>query len=100
VAAHIAECQLVICGDFCQLPPVQGREDPPQIYAFQAQAWNQLFGANNMFKLETVFRQDDNRFVRILEAMRQGEVSRADAHVLRSLSRTVIYDDGLEPVQL
>jgi hypothetical protein len=75
--------QLVLAGDFFQLPPVglsnntgagaaPGAPPRPK-FCFQANAWNQAIHAQ--FSLRKVFRQTDDAFVRILNELRRGIVS-------------------------
>lgn len=53
--------QLVLCGDFCQLPPVSDKDEKgreiPATFAFEAQSWDSCIGAPMM--LTKVFRQKD-----------------------------------------
>ena len=69
--------QLIICGDFFQLPPVSkaGGGTPHDVflnrgYAFQAPAWRRCNLA--AAQLTRVFRQSDARFVGLLNALRLG----------------------------
>lgn len=70
--------QLVLCGDFFQLPPVgvgSGRNG----YAFESRVWQDVFGGhmNNMVILEKVYRQaNDDTFLNFLNQIRIGQVSR------------------------
>lgn len=57
--------QLVLTGDFAQLPPVKER------FAFEANCWP-LFEAN-MVKLTKVWRQDNPLFLEALNAFRKGD---------------------------
>ncbi len=60
--------QLILCGDFFQLPPVvQGNKDVH--YAFDAKSWQAV--AANTFVLQKVYRQSDMNFVRLLDKVRQ-----------------------------
>ena len=53
--------QLVLSGDFCQLPPVPGRdargEQIPSTFAFDAGSWDDCVGSP--ITLTKVFRQKD-----------------------------------------
>lgn len=71
--------QLVVVGDFLQLPPVAktGRYD----WAFQSPAWESLDFAN--VTLRQVHRQDEPEFVRILNDFREGSISRESAAILK-----------------
>ena len=72
--------QLVLCGDFYQLPPI-GLGNTGIGFAFESMSWQQLFGSNNtasgrMIVLDKVFRQaTDDQFLSILNEIRIGHVS-------------------------
>lgn len=92
--------QLIISGDFFQLPPVAKPDGPPYRFAFEAKSWPQVFAKENMSSLTRVFRQKENDFVRILEGMRKGNVGGTDQSILARCNRNVRYEDGIEPVGL
>ncbi|WWD16729.1 hypothetical protein CI109_101160 [Kwoniella shandongensis] len=93
--------QLILSGDFFQLPPV-AKGSNTYAFAFEATSWPQIFNQekNNMMSLTRVFRQKEDRFVRVLEGMRRGMISDQDALMLKSLEREVKYEGGIEPVGL
>jgi ATP-dependent DNA helicase PIF1 len=65
-------CQMIFCGDFLQLPPVEKRENPIQWqYAFQSPAWKEA----NFKEVDMHFswRQEDQTFVNALNTVRFGE---------------------------
>jgi ATP-dependent DNA helicase PIF1 len=78
-------CQVIVTGDFLQLPPVRTSEAEPYDWAFQTQAW-QAAGFR-MFKLEKVRRQDEGAFVKALLDFRVGRVQGATARLLQSRVR-------------
>ncbi len=59
--------QLVISGDFLQLPPVK-----QDTFAFEAKSWNRCIQHENHYQLMTVFRQTDREFVHVLQQLRVG----------------------------
>ena len=59
--------QVVLCGDFFQLPPVSSSSDTKR-FAFAASAWKQADFA--MCYLETQYRQNDVTFSDILNQLR------------------------------
>lgn len=84
--------QIILCGDFSQLPPVSGT------YCFKTLAWNQ---ANlTMIELTEVVRQiGDTAFINILESVRWGKASSDIVDTLGSTSdKTFPY--GIEPTIL
>lgn len=94
--------QLILCGDFCQLPPVGGRDAKGQVvtpaFAFDAQTWSDCVGPP--ITLTRVFRQKDQTFVDMLNEMRFGRMNRLTTETFKSLSRRVVYTDGIEPTEL
>lgn len=94
--------QLVICGDFFQLPPVSkapsaGQRDTTK-FAFEAESWSRC--VKQMITLRTVFRQRDNELIEMLDMMRMGQVDAIGLWYFRKLDREVEYDDGIEPTEL
>lgn len=93
--------QLVLCGDFFQLPPIGVGKSTK--FAFDSEAWQKMFynqsniGAgggngnggctNRMIVLNKVFRQKESLFVSILNEMRLGEVSQATHAILKKKSQ-------------
>lgn len=64
--------QLVVSGDFFQLPPVPEKEDGKQKeYAFEADCWDASFELQ--MELTKVFRQADPQLVKLLQGIRKGE---------------------------
>lgn len=92
--------QLILSGDFHQLPPVSKRGEPTALYAFESAAWRKAFDANSTACLKQVFRQKDVRFVRMLEEMRKGRMSYEDEALILSLSRKLVFPDGVPATEL
>eukprot|EP00579_Thalassiosira_antarctica_P012030 CAMPEP_0201922578 /NCGR_PEP_ID=MMETSP0903-20130614/10574_1 /ASSEMBLY_ACC=CAM_ASM_000552 /TAXON_ID=420261 /ORGANISM="Thalassiosira antarctica, Strain CCMP982" /LENGTH=778 /DNA_ID=CAMNT_0048459739 /DNA_START=65 /DNA_END=2401 /DNA_ORIENTATION=+ len=71
--------QLVVCGDFFQLPPVELSKDG---FAFEAKCWSEVIKCSVLLK--QVFRQrGDQCLMNILDEARTGELSAKSAEVLR-----------------
>jgi len=71
--------QLVVCGDFFQLPPVELSKDG---FAFEAKCWSEVIKCSVL--LTQVFRQrGDQTLMNILDEARIGELSAKSAEVLR-----------------
>lgn len=87
--------QLVVTGDFFQLPPVS--KDGSMKFAFQAQKWKAL---DATIQLKTVFRQKDEEFIIMLNEMRTGVMSSKTIELFKKLQRKVEYKDGLFPTEL
>ncbi|KAI0374521.1 hypothetical protein BV20DRAFT_936111, partial [Pilatotrama ljubarskyi] len=92
----------VLSGDFCQLPPVPDKSSTgaqiPATFAFDAESWSRCVGPPVV--LTKVFRQKDQAFVDMLNAMRFGRLDAKTTAEFRKLSREVRYDDGIEPTEL
>jgi ATP-dependent DNA helicase PIF1 len=95
-----ADVQIIVCGDFFQLPPISRPGDPDYKFAFEGKAWPKVFPRDNMSGLTRVFRQKDDRFVELLERMRKGIVTETDRTAIKRCDRKVVYADGIEPVGL
>jgi hypothetical protein len=75
--------QVVVVGDFFQLPPVTRRGDTPT-FAFQGESWGRIPWA--VCYLSEQHRQDDGDFLMLLAAIRAGQVEPEHiAHVERRL---------------
>lgn len=61
--------QLIICGDFLQLPPVTKGSQPPR-FCFQAKSWKRCVPVT--LELTKVWRQADQTFISLLQAVRLG----------------------------
>ncbi|KXN87451.1 ATP-dependent DNA helicase pfh1 [Leucoagaricus sp. SymC.cos] len=89
--------QLVVTGDFFQLPPVN-KAGMSVKFAFEAEHWYTTI--KRTFNLTKVFRQKDQEFVDMLNEMRFGRLSSKSIARFKSLSRNIIYEDGLGPTEL
>ena len=78
--------QLVMSGDFFQLPPVNRPNEQGGGFVVYSDAWQELQPA--VLYLERQYRQNDERLLEILTALRTGDVRRS--HVEALLARTEI----------
>ncbi|KAG9051525.1 hypothetical protein FS837_004035 [Tulasnella sp. UAMH 9824] len=93
--------QLVISGDFFQLPPVPERNGNitlPVVYCFDALSWDRC--VPRCYTLTRVFRQKDQRFVDMLNKMRVGELEPPAIEQFKRLKRELWYEDDIQPTQL
>ncbi|KAJ0412157.1 hypothetical protein ATCC90586_005770 [Pythium insidiosum] len=73
--AFFGGIQLVMCGDFFQLPPVASRQDRDKVtLCFESSAWQR--SGMEIVELKQVFRQTNDEFVSILNALRIGQPTR------------------------
>uniref|UniRef100_A0A670XRG4 ATP-dependent DNA helicase PIF1 n=1 Tax=Pseudonaja textilis TaxID=8673 RepID=A0A670XRG4_PSETE len=91
VARDVRKCedpfggiQLIICGDFLQLPPVAKDHKQPK-FCFQAKSWRKCIHLN--MELTEVRRQTDKEFISLLNTVRLG---RCTEEVTRLLTQTVM----------
>ena len=91
--------QVVLTGDFFQLPPVQKKDDQQlSIFCFESEMWKRCI--DKTILLTKVFRQQDDELVKILNCIRFGEIKQDMAKTLSALSRNIAYDDGIFPTEL
>ena len=81
--------QLVITGDFFQLPPVPERGGQAR-FCFDAQTWSSSI--DHTIGLHHVFRQKDSAFADMLNEMREGHLSDKSVATFHSLSRPLDED--------
>ena len=109
--------QLVITGDFFQLPPVPDYDNKSRgvKFAFEAGTWSTAI--HHTIGLTQVFRQKDPGisptlahdkymtdlkidFANMLNEMRLGKITNDTIAAFRKLSRKIDYDDNLEATEL
>lgn len=83
--------QIILCGDFLQLPPVS--KNTAVRYAFDSDAWKDA--DLKICYLTHIYRQDDPTFIQILNTLRQGQFDRAAYHTLASLVNNDLGDQKL-----
>jgi ATP-dependent DNA helicase PIF1 len=102
--------QLILCGDFLQLPPVTPGSTCTR-HTFLAASWDMCFPRvvgndidENIIILTHVFRQSDTSFVRVLNNLRLGKVSAEGEALFQSCLQTdmsaLVQRDGIEPTRL
>ena len=90
--------QLVITGDFFQLPPVPEGQNRAAQFAFEASTWNTSI--SHTIGLTQVFRQRDPHFADMLNEMRLGRVSDDTVKAFKDLARPLRFTDGVEATEL
>ncbi|KAI3622451.1 mitochondrial dna helicase [Moniliophthora roreri] len=102
VRAPFGGIQLVLSGDFCQLPSVPDESHNHRLastFCFDANSWRSCMPELPVV-LTQVFRQNDKEFVDILARMRVGALTDPQIQKLQSLSRPLVYPDDIEPTEL
>jgi len=88
--------QLICCGDFFQLPPVQAESAP---FAFETPAWREA--QLQIVQLTQIFRQEDAAFVATLNKVRWGQLDdEARQTLLGRVGAQLDCSDGIEPTRL
>ncbi|KAK0165579.1 hypothetical protein PV328_004083 [Microctonus aethiopoides] len=89
--------QLILCGDFFQLPPVI-KNGTKNMFCFESKSWKNCIDYN--FELETIHRQKDPMFIKILNSIRIGQVTEEISTVLKSTVKHKIEKDGILATRL
>jgi len=84
--------QVIMSGDFFQLPPINRGDSRAGGFVVFSEVWKDLDPV--ICYLEEQHRQDDQRLLDILNAMRAGDVRRHHAETL--IARTEVFPDDLE----
>ena len=90
--------QVVLCGDFFQLPPVSRMGEPEAHFIYRSQAWKEA--RFTVCYLHENYRQTDDGILSILNEIRGGEVSDGSREELRTRYREARTADVSEPVSL
>lgn len=86
--------QVILCGDFFQLPPVNRNDGRTGGFVVHSNAWQEFKPV--ICYLNEQHRQDDNTFLEILNALRAGDIRRRHAEAL--LARIGSELDGNQEV--
>lgn len=104
--------QLIVCGDFFQLPPIckvnfkaattaKASEFTNFGYAFQAPSWRTCFAEADHVFLTRIFRQSDVTFSTTLNDIRTGnDAMAAMTRLVKTCSRPVTCAEGIKPTQV
>ncbi|XP_055639285.1 ATP-dependent DNA helicase PIF1 [Toxorhynchites rutilus septentrionalis] len=101
--------QLILCGDFFQLPPVvkidrfargvnSQDNDKGVRFCFQTKAWKEC--VQSMYELTVVHRQKDPEFIALLNSIRIGRVTPEIRDRLTLTSKQKIETEGILATQL
>ncbi|VDP59403.1 unnamed protein product [Heligmosomoides polygyrus] len=89
--------KLIVTGDFLQLPPVCGKDEAAK-FCFESEAWNRCIKKTVM--LERVHRQDDSRFVKVLQEIRVGKCGDDVYTALTETKANNFSAEGIVPTRL
>lgn len=91
--------QLIVVGDFLQLPPVKSKQ-----FCFESDAWKAvgLINPNSLIELRQVMRQTDLNFVDILNSVRKAVMSESTLTALNAcaINFKPLPKDGIIPTKL
>ncbi|XP_068618018.1 ATP-dependent DNA helicase PIF1 [Battus philenor] len=90
--------QLILCGDFLQLPPVVERSRNGKKFCFQSACWDKCIEL--CFELKEVHRQTDQEFISILNSVRIGRVTKEISDRLINTAKQKIESDGILATRL
>lgn len=83
--------QVILCGDFFQLPPVNRKGETEGGFVVHSQVWQDL--QPTICYLSEQHRQDDDSFLEILTALRAGDVRRRHVEALLARVGSVLPQD-------
>lgn len=90
--------QLVLCGDFYQLGPVQ-KDRKETRFIFEDSIWTEM--VERTVHLTEVYRQKNNDFIEMLHKVRVGDVTDDLVFKIKSTEKHVLQDDnGIRPTIL
>ena len=91
--------QLILSGDFLQLPPVTNRgEAERKRFCFQADAWNDC--VSQIIQLTKIKRQTDSVFIDLLEEIRFGKCTQRTVDLFAKRKHLVFKDKEILPTKL
>ena len=90
--------QLVLSGDFYQLPPVFKNKNEASGFCFESNIWSSC--VDQSIVLKKIFRQNDERYVKCLNQIRQGKISRKSLEALKNRLNVPFDDQLIKPTKL
>ncbi len=84
--------QVILCGDFFQLPPIKDEDYPPSSFAYKSNAWQDL--DLKICYLDEQHRQWDDAYLKVLNDIRAREVSENTFEILTSRLNGEIANDA------
>ncbi len=90
--------QLVVSGDFYQLPPVEKKGNAR--FVFETKQWLECIPYSNQINFEHIYRQSETEFRTLLNEIRIGEVSTQSFKLLQACTKDLPVVDGILPTSL
>ncbi len=89
--------QVILCGDFFQLPPVTRLGEKESHFSYKSETWKKL--NLKICYLEEQFRHKDDKFIKILNGIRSNNLSEESLLCLKSRGNACLKE-GIEPTKL
>ncbi|MFA6340753.1 MAG: AAA family ATPase, partial [Candidatus Paceibacterota bacterium] len=89
--------QVILCGDFFQLPPVSRAGERESHFSYKSETWKKL--NLKICYLEEQHRHKEEKFIKILNGIRCNNISEESLICLKERFNAVI-GNGIEPVRL
>jgi hypothetical protein len=89
--------QVILVGDFFQLPPVSRMGDKESHFSYKSETWKKL--NLKICYLEEQFRHKDDKFIRILNGIRGNNLSEESLSNLKGRNNAILKS-GIEPTKL
>jgi ATP-dependent DNA helicase PIF1 len=91
--------QIIFAGDFYQLPPIGDENDPQTLqFCFETDLWNETFSPKNQIELKTMYRQTDTKYIKILNYLRVGKITKSTISILEECIKKDLKE--LKPTRL
>jgi len=87
--------QLILVGDFCQLPYVN--KSGPRRFPFETPSWSSI---ESVIYLKESMRQSDPVFLKILNQIRLGGISKTSFNTLLECKRELTNSFGIKPTKM
>jgi len=94
--------QVVLSGDFYQLPPVGDRDDDEDTsaFCFESDRWNEIFTKENVIQLKTIFRQTDTNYTKVLNQIRVGKLYKSSYELIMKRVGLTYPENSIKPTIL
>lgn len=89
--------QLVLSGDYLQLPPV-AKSSKDRKYLFETNVWKECI--QQVVKLQRVFRQREDTLKDLFQSVRLGKITDAQDSMLKKRVKHPLPDNGIRPTRL
>ncbi|PRP76486.1 ATP-dependent DNA helicase PIF1-like, partial [Planoprotostelium fungivorum] len=86
--------QLILSGDFFQLPPIQRSGSEGPLFCFESPQWPRCI--QSVIELQSVFRQSDPKFIELLNEIRHGIVTQRTKEILAGCKDRDFSRDGMK----